>query len=45
MAANRYDGLVRFRITYGERNGVFDVREATLNCTVDSKGKIVDAKV
>lgn len=44
-AANRYDGQVRFRITYGERNGVFDVREATLNCTVDAKGKIVDAKV
>jgi hypothetical protein len=45
VAANRYDGPVRFRITYGERNGVYDVREATLNCTVDSKGKIVDAKV
>lgn len=45
IASNRYEGPVRFRITYGERNGVYDVRDATLNCIVDGQGKIVDAKV
>lgn len=38
-----YEGPVRMRITYATSNG-FEVREATMTCIVDARGKIVDAK-
>ncbi len=39
----QYEGPVRMRITYATSNG-FEVREATMTCIVDARGKIVDAK-
>lgn len=39
----QYEGPVRMRITYATANG-FEVREATMTCIVDGRGKIVDAK-
>lgn len=39
----QYEGPVHMRITYATTNG-FEVREATMTCIVDGRGRIVDAK-
>lgn len=42
-AGGKHVGLVRVRITYARPSGL-EVREATMTCIVDRKGKIVDAR-
>jgi len=39
----QYEGPVRMRIIYATSNG-FEVRQATMTCIVDARGRIVDAR-
>lgn len=42
-AKRQFVGPVRMRITYDKPMSGYEVREATLTCVVDPKGKLIDA--